>query len=50
MTGRTIACGTLGTAHAIALVGAHNLPGLAGATADGGTWEVSHGVLWIRRL
>jgi hypothetical protein len=45
--GRTIACAALGTEHAIALVGAHNLPGLAGATAAGGTWQVSHGKLQI---
>lgn len=45
--GRTIACAALGTGHAIALVGGHNLPGLAGATADGGTWQVSHGNLQI---
>jgi hypothetical protein len=41
--GRTIACAAIGTGHAIGLVGAHNLPGLAGATTDGGTWQVSHG-------
>jgi hypothetical protein len=35
----------LGTQHAIGLVGAHNLHGLAGATADGGTWTVSNGTL-----
>jgi hypothetical protein len=45
--GRTIACAAIGTGHAIGLVGAHNLPGLAGATADGGTWQVSHGNLQI---
>jgi hypothetical protein len=42
--GRTIACAALGTGHAIGLVGAHNLPGLAGATADGGTWQVGYDV------
>ena len=45
--GRTIACAALGTGHAIGLVGAHNLPGLTGATADGGTWLVSHGNLHV---
>jgi hypothetical protein len=33
----------LGTQRAIELVGAHNLPGLAGAKADGGTWAVFNG-------
>jgi hypothetical protein len=43
--GRTIAFAALGTDHAIGLVGAGNLPGLAGATADGGTWTVRDGQL-----
>ena len=43
--GRTIAFAALGTSHAIGLVGAGNLPGLAGATADGGTWTVRDGQL-----
>jgi hypothetical protein len=29
------------------LVGGHNLPGLAGATADGGTWQISDGILRV---
>ena len=37
---RTLAFAALGTQHAIELVGAHNLPGLAGATADGGDWTI----------
>lgn len=41
--GRTLAFAALGTQRAIELVGAHNLPGLAGATADGGTWTVCNG-------
>ena len=40
---RTLAFAALGTQRAIGLVGAHNLPGLAGATADGGTWTVFNG-------
>ena len=43
--GRTITFAALGTSHAIGLVGAGNLPGLAGATADGGTWTVRDGQL-----
>ena len=39
---RTIAFAAIGTRHVIGLVGAHNLPGLTGATADGSTWQVSH--------
>ena len=31
----------IGTRHVTGLVGAHNLPGLSGATADGGTWQIS---------
>ena len=41
--GRTLAFAALGTQHAIGLVGVHNLPGLSGATADGGTWTVCSG-------
>jgi hypothetical protein len=43
--GRTLAFAALGTQRAIGLVGAHNLHGLAGATADGGTWTVCNGNL-----
>lgn len=43
--GRTLAFAALGTQRAIGLVGPHNLPGLAGATADGGTWTVCDGSL-----
>lgn len=43
--GRTIAFAALGTSHAIGLVGAGHLPGLSGATADGGTWTVRDGQL-----
>lgn len=42
---RTIAFASVGAEHAIGLVGAGNLPGLAGATADGGTWTVRDGQL-----
>ncbi|HEX6452651.1 MAG TPA: hypothetical protein VF060_24725 [Trebonia sp.] len=42
---RTIAFAGLGTEHAIGLIGAAYLPGLAGATADGGTWTVRDGQL-----
>ena len=41
--GQTLAFAALGTNRAIGLVGAHNLHGLAGATADGGTWTVCDG-------
>jgi hypothetical protein len=41
--GRTLAFAAVGTRRAIGLVGAHNLHGLAGATADGGTWTVCNG-------
>src|SRR5690349_5691318 len=41
---RTIAFAALGTAPVIGLVGAHNLPGLTGATADGSTWHVTDGI------
>ena len=40
---RTIAFADIGTAGAIGLVGAVNLPGLTGATTDGGTWTVRDG-------
>ena len=43
--GRTLAFAALGTQRAIGLVGAHNLQGLAGATASGGTWTVCDGNL-----
>ena len=43
--GRTIAFAALGTQRAIGLVGAHNLHGLAGATAGGGTWTVCNGTI-----
>ena len=42
---RTLAFAAIGTGRVIGLVGAHNLPGLTGATADGGTWQVSDGIL-----
>jgi hypothetical protein len=45
--GRTLAFAALGTQHAIGLVGAHNLQGLAGATADGGTWTVGNGSIQV---
>jgi hypothetical protein len=41
--GRTLAFAALGTQPAVDLVGAHNLQGLAGATADGGIWTVCNG-------
>jgi hypothetical protein len=41
--GRTLAFANLGIQHAIELVGAHNLQGLAGATSDGGTWTICNG-------
>ena len=44
---RTIAFAAIGTRHVIGLVGAHNLPGLTGATADGRTWQVSDGILRV---
>jgi hypothetical protein len=40
---RTIASAAIGGSLAIGLVGASNLPGLTGATADGGTWSVRDG-------
>jgi hypothetical protein len=45
---RTIAGADIGTSQAIGLVGAANVSGLAGATADGGTWEVRDGKLDTR--
>ena len=45
--GRTLAFAALGTRRAIGLVGAHNLQGLAGATADGGTWTVCNGSIQV---
>ena len=42
---RTLAFAAIGTGRVIGLVGAHNLPGLTGATANGGTWQVSDGIL-----
>jgi hypothetical protein len=44
---RTLAFAALGTQRAIGLVGAHNLQGLAGATADGGTWTVCNGTIHV---
>ena len=41
----TIAFAAIGAAPVIGLVGAHNLSGLSGAAADGGTWQVSDGML-----
>lgn len=41
--GRTLAFAALGAPGAIELVGPHNLQGLAGATADGGTWTICNG-------
>lgn len=43
--GRTIAFAALGTPRAIGLVGPINLPGLTGASADGGTWMIRDGQL-----
>ena len=45
--GRTIAFAALGTWRAIGLVGAHNLHGLAGVTAVGGTWTVCDGTIHV---
>lgn len=45
--GRTIAFAALGTERAIGLVGAHNLHGLAGVTAHGGTWTVCNGAIHV---
>ena len=44
---RTIAFAAIGTRPVTSLVGAHNLPGLAGATKDGGTWQISHGIVRV---
>jgi hypothetical protein len=46
---RTLAFAALGTAPVIGLVGAHNLPGLTGATTDGSTWQVSDRLLRLPR-
>ena len=46
---RTIAFAAIGTRHVTGLVGAHNLTGLTGATADGGTWQISDGMLQVTR-
>jgi len=46
---RTIAFAVIGARHVIGLVGAHNLPGLTGATAEGGSWLVSDGLLQVSR-
>ena len=45
--GRTIAFASLGSEHAIGLVGAGHLTGLAGATADGRSWTVRDGQLQV---
>jgi hypothetical protein len=45
--GRTLAFAALGTQPAIGLVGAYNLEGLTGATADGGTWTVRAGNIQV---
>jgi len=42
---RTLAFAAIGTRPVIGLVGAHNLPGLTGPTADGGTWQIHDGLL-----
>jgi len=47
--GRSLAFAALGTQQAIELVGAHNLQGLAGATADGATWTVCGGSVQVAR-
>ena len=44
---RTIAFAAIGTRHVTGLVGAYNLPGLSGATADGGSWQISHGIVRV---
>jgi hypothetical protein len=44
---RTIAFAAIGSPLAIGLVGACNLPGLAGATVGGGTWTVRDGRIHI---
>ena len=47
--GRTLAFAALGTQRAIGLAGAHNLQGLAGAAAEGGTWTVCNGSIQAAR-
>jgi hypothetical protein len=44
---RTLAFAVLGTQRAIGLVGAYNLQGLTGATANGGTWTVCDGNIQV---
>jgi hypothetical protein len=44
---RTVCLAAIGTGPVTGLVGAHNLSGLTGATADGGIWRVSHGMLQV---
>ena len=46
---RTLAFATIGTAPVIGLVGTHNLPGLTGATATGGAWQIRDGILRLPR-
>jgi hypothetical protein len=46
---RTLAFASIGANDVISLVGAHNLPRLTGTTADGGTWQVSDGILRLTR-
>jgi len=46
---RTLAFASLGTRSVISLVGTHNLPGLTGPTATGGTWQVTDGLLRLPR-
>jgi hypothetical protein len=46
---RTLAFAAIGTPDVIGLVGAHNLPGLTGPTADGGTWQITDDGLLTRR-
>ncbi len=45
----TLAFAALGTPDVISLVGPHNLSGLTGATADGGTWQIRDGLLRLPR-
>jgi len=42
---RTLGFAAIGTRAVINLVGAHNLPGLTGPTAGGGTWQIHDGIL-----
>ena len=44
---RTIAFAAIGTRQVIGLVGAHNVPGLTGGTADGGSWQVRGGIIQV---